>query len=120
MTSPAVTAPSYDPTNEKPFGPARIEHRTASAGLSQLGTYFMTFDEPGHSDPWTVQYEETVFVVEGLARLVVVEPGGDRELVGNPGDLLVLPKGSTVRYGGDVGTRLLLSISPVNWRESNG
>ena len=120
MTTPAVTTPSYDPANEKPFGPARIEHRTAGAGLSELGTYFMTFDRPGYSDPWTVQYEETIFVIEGRARLVVVEPRGDREVLGEPGDLLVLPKGSTVRYGGDVGTLLLLSISPVNWRDVNG
>jgi ethanolamine utilization protein EutQ (cupin superfamily) len=109
--------PTYDAAHEKPFGPARIEHRTAEAGLTELGTFFMVFDGEGESDPWTVQYEETIFVIEGQARLVAVEPDGDREIVGHPGDLIVLPKGSTVKYGADVGTRLLLSISPVNWRE---
>jgi ethanolamine utilization protein EutQ (cupin superfamily) len=78
----------------------------------------MTFDRDGYSDPWTIQYEETIFVVNGQARLIVSESPGDREVFGNPGDLLVLPKGLTVQYGGDVGTRLLLSISPVNWRET--
>jgi len=77
------------------------------------------FDHDGISDAWTVQYEETIFVVEGQARLVAIEADGDREIIGRPGDLIVLPKGSTVRYGAEVGTRLLLSISPVNWRTVN-
>lgn len=117
MTVPPVSVPRYNPTHDKEFGPARIEHRTAEAGLSGLGTYFMVFDRDGHSDPWTVRYEETIFVIEGQARLLAVEPDVEREIIANPGDVIVVPKGSTVRYGAEVGTRLLLSITPVNWRE---
>ena len=115
MEPPLVALPAYDPANDAPFGPARIEHRTAGAGLTELGTYFMVFDTDGLADPWTLQYEETIYVIEGEARIVT----GDDEpqvVVGAPGDLIVLRKGATVQYGGTAGTRLLLSISPVDWR----
>jgi ethanolamine utilization protein EutQ (cupin superfamily) len=120
MTSPRVSKPSYQAAEDKLFGPATIEHRTAGCGLSELGTYFMVFKADDQSDPWTVQYEETIYVIEGQARLVVLDEGGESDIVGDPGELIVLPKGATVRYGGAPGTRLLLSISPVNWRERQG
>jgi len=110
-----VSKPVYDPRNEKRFDPARIEHRTAESGLAELGTYIMTFDAGGQSDPWTLQYEETIFVVEGRVELTVLEET-TRTIAGETGELLVLPKGSTVQYGATPGTRLLLSISPVDWR----
>lgn len=117
MTTVPVSIPRYDAVNDNRFGPCMIEHRTAGTGLSQLGTYFMVYDSDGHSEPWTLQYEETVYVIEGQVRLIAIENDTDREVTGNPGDLIVLPKGTTVRYGAAVGTRLLLSISPVDWRE---
>ena len=112
-----VLKPEFNETNENRFGPARIEHRTAHSGLSELGTYFMTFDQVGHSDPWTLRYEETVYVLEGHVEIIVVDGEGEHVTSGEQGELVVLPKGITVRYGGAPGTRLLLSISPVNWRE---
>ncbi|MFE9445306.1 thioesterase family protein [Streptomyces sp. NPDC006602] len=116
MTRPNASKPAFAPAEVKRFGPAEIEHRTAGSGLDQLGTYFMTFDEPGHSDPWTLQYEETVYVLDGRAQFLVVEDGVDVPLTGEAGELIVLPRGTTVRYGAVPGTRLLLSITPVNWR----
>lgn len=117
MENVTATKPGYADANVIEFGPAKIELRTAGAGLSQLGTSFMTFDRPGFSDPWTLQYEETVYVLDGRTELRVISDGTEETLVGNPGDLIVLPKGTTLRYGADPGTRLLLSISPVNWRD---
>lgn len=112
-----VSQPTYNQENDKPFGPASIEHATAGCGLNDLGTYFMEFHTNGHSEPWTVQYEETIYVIEGRARLLVHEDGGVREVVANAGGLIAIPKGTTVQYGALVGTRFLLSISPVNWRD---
>jgi ethanolamine utilization protein EutQ (cupin superfamily) len=111
--------PAFSPSNVNDFGPAKIEHRTAASRLAQLGTYFMTFHETGLSDPWTVQYEETIYVIEGQARLVIVDGENEETLLGDPDELLVLPKGTTVRYGALPGTRLLLSIAPVNWRDTS-
>lgn len=117
MSTP-VSTPTYSAAHDNEFGPARIEHRTADTGLSQLGTYFMVFESAHHSDPWTLHYEETAFVIEGEARFVIIDGDQDHHVVAEVGELVVLPKGTTVRYGATVGTRLLLSISPVNWRPS--
>src|SRR5207249_4942728 len=106
--------------NDKPFGPAMIEHRTADCGLNELGTYVMVFHSDEPSDPWTVQYEESVYVAAGEARVLVVEGDNQRAVTAGTGDFVVLPKGSTVRYGAAVGTRLVLSIAPVNWRSAVG
>jgi ethanolamine utilization protein EutQ (cupin superfamily) len=118
MTASLNFKPAFSRSNVNDFGPAQIEHRTAGSGLAQLGTYFMTFHETGLSDPWTVQYEETLYVIEGQARLVIVEGEDEQTLIGEPNELLILPKGTTVQYGALPGTRLLLSIAPVNWRDT--
>lgn len=118
MPTATVSVPSYLPHQERAFGPALIELRTAESGLSQLGTSFMVFPTDDVSDFWTLKYEETIYVIEGQARLVVDEAEGERTVTGEVGDVIVIPKGATVRYGASAGTRLLLSISPVNWREA--
>jgi ethanolamine utilization protein EutQ (cupin superfamily) len=118
MTTATVSLAENQHEHDAAFGPAMIEHRTATSGLTQLGTYFMVFhsDEPG--EPWTLHYEETMYVIEGELRLAVLEAAGERIVSAPAGDVVVLPKGSTVRYGAAIGTRLLLSISPVNWRDA--
>jgi ethanolamine utilization protein EutQ (cupin superfamily) len=112
-----VVRAEFDEQNVKPFGPATIEHRSAAAGLAQLGTYVMVFQESGLSDPWMVQYEESIYVVKGEGTIVSVNSGRETPLVASPGELVLLQKGATVRYGGTAGTELLLSIAPVNWRK---
>ncbi|MGO4249866.1 hypothetical protein VUN82_13255 [Micrococcaceae bacterium Sec5.1] len=117
MTNALTHKPTFDPSNVNDFGPAKIEHRTAGSKLRQLGTYIMTFQEEGFSDPWTVQYEETIYVIDGQARLIIINGDHKEDLIGDADELLVLPKGTTVQYSATPGTRLLLSISPVHWRD---
>jgi ethanolamine utilization protein EutQ (cupin superfamily) len=119
MSTQTVSVPTYDARNDNRFGPAKIEHRTAGSGLYQLGSYFMVYDAEDHSEPWTVQYEETIYVIEGQSRLLIITGDTEQEVIGNPGDLIAIPQGTTLRYGAALGTRLLLSISPVNWRETS-
>ena len=119
MTTALNHKPAFDPSNVNDFGPAKIEHRTAGSKLKQLGTYIMTFQENGFSDPWTVQYDETIYVIEGQARLVIINGAHKDDLIGDADELLVLPKGTTVQYSATPGTRLLLSISPVHWRDAS-
>lgn len=116
-----ATLPTYAAQHENRFGPARIEHRTAESGFTLLGTYVMQYDQDGHSDAWTLQYDESIYVVEGHLDLrVVAEDGAETTLAGQPGDIVALPKGVTVKYGAAVGTKLILSIAPVNWRNEEG
>ncbi|MEU1595146.1 hypothetical protein ABZ468_20280 [Streptomyces sp. NPDC005708] len=108
--------PSYNPSNVAKFGPAVIEKRTDNSSLRELGTSFMEFTETGASDPWTLRYEETIYVIAGHLELQVLGTDPELTVVGQVGDLLVLPEGTSVRYCAEKGTRLLLSITPANWR----
>ena len=110
--------PVADSANTAQFGPATIEKRTDATALTRLGTSFMKFDETGTSEPWTLRYEETIYVISGQTEIDIITSGSNREtIVGSPGDLLVLPEGTTVCYRGTKDTYLLLSITPVNWRD---
>ncbi len=115
---PAVFKPDVTLQPSEPFGPARITHWTASAKVALLGTYAMSFDRTGESDPWTLNYEESIYVVRGQAWLVEMKNFGENRVTAEPGELLVLHAGATVRYGGTHDTLLLLSIAPVNWEQA--
>ncbi|OPX09496.1 hypothetical protein [Mycobacterium sp. AT1] len=99
----------------EPFGPARIAHWSSAANLDLLGTYLMVFDSTGVSDPWTLAYEESLYVISGEAWIVELAGEDECTSTASVGDLLVITRGATVRYGGMEGTQLLLSIAPVNW-----
>jgi allantoin racemase len=113
---PGVRVLPADVSETKSFGPSTMEHRTAQARFEQLGVYIEDFPEGGSTDPWTLEYEEAVFVVAGRASVTVVNPTGDVGVSAGAGEIIAIPKGSTVRYGGTPGTRLLLAMAPVNWR----
>jgi ethanolamine utilization protein EutQ (cupin superfamily) len=116
MVKPSVSVPQYRALHDKPFGPAMIEHRTADCGLDELGTYVMVFNSDEPSEPWTLQYEETLYVAAGEARIHVIDGDDLRVVTASAGELIVIPRGTTVRYAASVGTRLVLSITPVDWR----
>ncbi len=115
--SSGVRVIPQNPDNCVAFGPTTSDRRTTDSRLSQLGAGFLTFDEDGSSEPWTLPYEEVLYVVSGTVRLVV-GPASERpeEIVAVEGDVVVVPRGSTVRYGGDEGTRLFWSLVPQDWR----
>lgn len=115
MTHPTATVLPVDPGLVKPFGPGTIEHRTANSGYAHLGTYLMEFADGGHADPWTLQYEETIFVAAGELSLLVVNGDENDEIRAGAGELVAIDSGATVRYGGEPGTKLVLSIAPVDW-----
>lgn len=101
----------------EPFGPARISHWSGAAEFRLLGTYAMDFDTAGEAAPWTLEYEESVYVVRGEAWVVELDADGAevRTERATAGELIAIGKGATVRYRGEANTRLLLSIAPVNW-----
>jgi ethanolamine utilization protein EutQ (cupin superfamily) len=117
MTETGVYKPQLEGAPVEPFGPARISHWSEAAGFGLLGTYAMDFDSTGEADPWTLAYEESVYVVRGRAWVVELDSDGAevRTVRAAAGELIGIREGATVRYGGEADTRLLLSIAPVNW-----
>lgn len=100
------------------FGPSEMTHWSSAHGLRELGTYRQVFLETGESEPWTLHYEESVYVVDGEAWIVEIGPDGERRTSAGAGSLTIIHPGTTVRYGGTAGTVLVLSISPVDWADA--
>jgi ethanolamine utilization protein EutQ len=63
--------------------------------------------------PWTLTYDEVQYVIEGELHLGTP----DGVVVGHPGDVLYVPKGTEVTFGTPSWTRLLYVTFPADWEE---
>ncbi len=80
--------------------------RTMAAGIA-------TFD--GCSIEWTVLYDELIVVLEGRFRVKV----GRSTIAAGPGDVIWLPEGTALEYGGDKAV-VAYVLYPVDWRRRHG
>lgn len=95
-------------------GPIDIERRSMPNGLKELSAGMVRFPDGGRSEPWTLPYEETFYVIEGELSLHV-----DGQTVVVPaGEVVTLEKGCTVEYEGTVGTVAFFCLVPANWLET--
>lgn len=63
------------------------------------------------SFPWTLDYDEVEYVIEG--ELHITMPG--QSVVGRPGDVIAVPKGSSITFGTPSWTRFLYVTYPADW-----
>jgi ethanolamine utilization protein EutQ len=63
--------------------------------------------------PWTLTYDEVQYVIEGELHLGTP----DGVVVGRPGDVLYVPKGTEVTFGTPSWARLLYITFPADWEE---
>lgn len=61
--------------------------------------------------PWTLTYDEVEYVVEGELHIGV----GDRTVVGRPGDVLFVPKGTSITFGTPSWAKFLYVTFPADW-----
>jgi ethanolamine utilization protein EutQ (cupin superfamily) len=104
------------------FDPAVGDDRYKNSPLSDLGPSFLTFEETGQTDRWTVGYEEVLYVITGVFTVHVWdtdgdEHGGDYTVVGREGDVITIAKNQSVSYSGDKGTRAFVCFTPLNWQD---
>lgn len=62
--------------------------------------------------PWTLQYDEVDYVISG--RLEIITPRG-RQSAG-PGEVLLIPKGSAIRFRAEGTARFLYVTYPADWQ----
>lgn len=78
---------------------------------SPMGAGYMSLDK-GEMQ-WTLTYDEIDIVLEG--ELVITR---DSEQVrGKTGDVIYIPKGSSITFGTPSWTRFVYVVFPVNWNE---
>ena len=83
---------------------------TASDG-SSMAAGFMAL-EAGEF-PWTLTYDEVDIVLEG--ELVITR--GEVKAHGKPGDIIFIPKGSSITFGTPSHVRFVYVAFPANWNE---
>lgn len=63
------------------------------------------------SFPWTLDYDEVEYVIEGELHITTA----DQQVVGRPGDLIAVPKGSSITFGTPSWARFLYVTYPADW-----
>lgn len=78
---------------------------------SPMGAGYMSLDK-GEMQ-WTLTYDEIDIVLEG--ELVVTR--GSEQVRGKAGDVIYIPKDSSITFGTPNWTRFVYVVFPVNWNE---
>jgi ethanolamine utilization protein EutQ len=78
---------------------------------SPMGAGYMSLDK-GEMQ-WTLTYDEIDIVLEG--ELVITR--GSEQVRGKTGDVIYIPRGSSITFGTPGWTRFVYVVFPVNWNE---
>jgi ethanolamine utilization protein EutQ (cupin superfamily) len=117
MTTRLVRYIPFDNAAVTEFAPAIGDERYKNSPLTGLGPSFMTWDEDGTTDQWTIGYEEVLYVVSGELTIFASEGGEEYSVTGAEGDVLTVSRGAIARYHGIKGTRAFVCFSPLNWQD---
>jgi ethanolamine utilization protein EutQ len=63
------------------------------------------------SFPWTLDYDEVEYVIEGELHITTAE----QKVVGRPGDVIAVPKGSSITFGTPSWAKFLYVTYPADW-----
>ncbi|MGZ7460033.1 cupin domain-containing protein [Pseudomonas sp. Ma2-10] len=96
-----------------PPGHAEVARAIGGELSSTMAAGIARFDACSIS--WTVLYDEVVYVIEGIFRLVT----GGEVLEGQAGDIIWIPKGTELKYEG-VQASIFYAVYPGNWKELLG
>ena len=106
--SEAVTEPFPYP-GPKPGQQVRTGDVVTSDDGSPMAAGYMTLTEG--SFPWEFSYDEIQIVLEG--ELHIGTPEGTR--IATPGDIMYVPKGSTITFGTPTWTKFVYVTFPADW-----
>jgi len=63
---------------------------------------------------WILNYDEVDYIIEGT----LVIKTGDSEITGNAGDVIMIPKGSSISFCAPGYTKFFYVTYPANWSEA--
>ena len=70
---------------------------------------FMTWGQG--SFPWTLNYDEVDFIIEGQLEVRLE----NQTVIGNPGDVIYIPKGSNIFFGSPSFAQVFYVTFPADW-----
>jgi len=75
----------------------------------RMGAGVMEMD---HSDfDWTLKYDEWDYVIDGTLEIVI----DGRRIVGNAGDLIFIPRNSSITFSCPTACRFVYFVYPADW-----
>jgi ethanolamine utilization protein EutQ (cupin superfamily) len=83
---------------------------------TSLGGGFSRFTGEAVLADWTLRYDEVFYVIEG--ELVI--SSGQETVRGGPGEVILIPAGTTVTYRAGAGTKAFFVLHPRDWAERSG
>ncbi len=89
----------------------RLKDVVTSADGSTMAAGYMALEKGEF--PWTLTYDEVDIVLEG--ELVITR--GEVAVHGGPGDVIFIPKGSSITFGTPSQVRFIYVAFPANWNE---
>ena len=63
--------------------------------------------------PWTLQYDEIDYVISGTLSV----HWEDHEVTAGPGEVIIIPKGSSIRFAAKDCVRFLYVTYPADWKK---
>lgn len=63
---------------------------------------------------WTLNYDEIDYVIDGTLEIII----DGRTVTGNRGDIILIPKGSKIKFSAPNFARFLYVIYPANWQDT--
>ena len=76
-----------------------------------LATGFMEMDRCEFD--WTLNYDEVDYIIEGTLEIKI----DGRKVTGNAGDVIMIPKGSTIKFSAPGYVKFQYVTYPANWAE---
>ncbi|MFT6859527.1 MAG: ethanolamine utilization protein EutQ [Thalassolituus oleivorans] len=82
-----------------------------SGDKSPIAAGFMQWEKS--SFPWTLNYDEIEVILEGELHITC----GGKTSIGKPGDVMFVPKGSSIEFGTPTKVRFVYITYPANWAD---
>lgn len=75
----------------------------------RLGCGVMEMEESTFD--WTLKYDEVDYIIDGTLEIVI----GDRKIVGKKGDIIFIPKNTSIKFSSPEYSRFMYVVYPANW-----
>lgn len=109
MRGAGVVMESFGGDLATPGANVRLKDVVTSADGSPMAAGYMALDRGEF--PWTLNYDEVDIVLEGE---LVITRGGE-SVRGGPGDVIFIPKGSSITFGTPSHVRFVYVAFPADW-----
>ena len=111
-----VSVPALDVTEEHRMDTGNPADRVWTRDLftldqsPRLGCGLMVMERT--TFPWTLNYDEIDYVIDGTLSILI----DGKSVTAGPGEIILIPKGSSIQFSVQDKARFLYFVYPANWQ----